>query len=534
MLATFVIGLREGLEAALIVGIVAAFLTRNNRRLTPMWIGVGAAVLLSLAVGIILHIVETALPQAAQEGMEAVIGAVAIFFVTGMILWMSTHSRGLRGELEAQAREALGDGTSAALVLMAFLAVLKEGFESAVFLLATFQSATNAVAASAGAVAGLGVSIALGVAIYRGGLRINLSTFFRGTGVFLVLVAAGLVATSLRKAHAAGWVNAGQQHTVDLSWLAPVGSIRSALCTGVLGIPADPRLIEVIGWLAYLVPMMPIVLWPPARRPGREASNRIKTAIAAAAVAAAVGLVVLVPTPRFEAPDTASAVDESGTTIGTVRLSPPTTLTASIEEVSTTELNQDRSVTHSGIPAEHLTASRSDLADGLPASLTLGDLVRLNSGRVPIGVDVLRNPGPYTVEWSAVAHLDAWTVEDGLLDATSRSAVVVTLRGGGLPTARTMSLRPGTRLPSGRVVPASWRVAPTYVDAVSVAKGSVDNRRAEAGFWGRVVPGALVVAAAALLTVAWRRRAPLAQVISSAASVSAVPSSISRKDNHVR
>ncbi|MEZ5202481.1 MAG: FTR1 family protein [Micropruina glycogenica] len=155
MLATFIIGLREGLEAALIVGIIAAFLRRNGRSLTPMLIGVGAAVLLSLAVGIGLKLVEQSLPQAAQEGMEAIIGVVAIVFVTGMILWMTTNARGLKRDLEAHATEALGEGTSRALVLMAFLAVLKEGFETSVFLLATFSASTNAGLAATGAALGI-------------------------------------------------------------------------------------------------------------------------------------------------------------------------------------------------------------------------------------------------------------------------------------------------------------------------------------------------------------------------------------------
>ena len=109
MLPTLVIGLREGLEAALIVGIIAAFLRKNGKSLVPMWIGVTAAVVLSVAVGVVLAAVERALPQAGQEGMESVIGVVAVVFVTGMILWMNTHARGLKRELEAGASDAIRD-----------------------------------------------------------------------------------------------------------------------------------------------------------------------------------------------------------------------------------------------------------------------------------------------------------------------------------------------------------------------------------------------------------------------------------------
>src|ERR1700710_2900333 len=147
MLATLVIGLREGLEASLIVGIIAAFLRRTGKPLRPMWIGVGIAVALSIAVGLILEVVSADLPQAQQEGMESIIGLIAVAVVTGMIGWMNTHARSMKADLEAHAASALRDGTAWALVAMAFLAVLKEGFETSVFLLAAFQSSTSALAA---------------------------------------------------------------------------------------------------------------------------------------------------------------------------------------------------------------------------------------------------------------------------------------------------------------------------------------------------------------------------------------------------
>ena len=227
MLATLVIGLREGLEAALIVGIIAAFLRKNGASMRPMWLGVALAVALSIAVGVGLDLVEQSLPQAGQEAMESVIGAVAIFFVTTMIVWMSAHARGLKRELEAEAAAALSRGGAYALAVMAFLAVLKEGFETSVFLLATFSAAQSAVTAVAGAVIGVLIAVGIGWGIYVGGVRLNLARFFRVTGAFLILVAAGLTVTALRTAHEAGWLNGGQQPTVDLSWL--VGSVAAAV-----------------------------------------------------------------------------------------------------------------------------------------------------------------------------------------------------------------------------------------------------------------------------------------------------------------
>ncbi len=199
MLATFVIGLREGLEAALIVGIIAAFLRREGRldTLRLVWLGVGLAVAICALVAVGLQILSTSLPQAQQEALETIIGVVAVVMVSYMIVWMRRHARGMKGHLEGAAGSALATGTAWALVGMAFLAVLREGFETAVFLLAAFQASRDAVLAGLGALAGLLVAIGLGYGIYRGGVRINLARFFRLTGLILVFVAAGLVATAL-------------------------------------------------------------------------------------------------------------------------------------------------------------------------------------------------------------------------------------------------------------------------------------------------------------------------------------------------
>lgn len=307
MLATLIIGLREGLEAALIVGIIAAFLRKNGRSLTAMWIGVALAVALSIAVGIALSWVEQDLPQAQQEGMESVIGAIAVCFVTGMILWMNTHARDMKRQLETEAASALGGAGLFALASMAFLAVLKEGFETSVFLLATFSAAQSTAWAAAGAVTGLLLAVAIGWGIYAGGVRINLSRFFRATGAFLVLVAAGLVVTALRTAHEAGWLNAGQQLVMDLSWLVAPGTVRSALLTGVLGIPADPRLVEGIGWLAYMIPVSLLIFWPASRRPGAAAAVRWRAAGAATSVVLAGLLAVLYAEPQTRLPRLSAA-----------------------------------------------------------------------------------------------------------------------------------------------------------------------------------------------------------------------------------
>ena len=283
MLTTFVIALREGLEASLIVGIIAAFLSRQERRdaLRSMWLGVALAVALCVAVAVVLRIVDNELPQREQEGLETIVALVAVAMVTYMIVWMTEHARDLKGQLQEQAAGALLAGSTTALVFMAFLAVLREGFETSVFLLAAFNDATDPTAAGLGVVLGLAAAVALGYGIYRGGVRLNLSRFFRATGVVLVLVAAGLVASALHTAAEAGWVVGGQSEALDLSAIVRPGTVWESFITGILGIHPQPTVIEVVGWLLYAIPMLTIVLVPDAVRP------RVRATIAGAAVVAA-------------------------------------------------------------------------------------------------------------------------------------------------------------------------------------------------------------------------------------------------------
>jgi high-affinity iron transporter len=274
VLPTFVIGLREGIEASLIVGIVAAFLRQQGRpdALRRMWVGVTAAIVLCLAVGIGLEVLNENLPQRQQEMLETVIAIVAVVMITYMIVFMRKHARHMRQELETRAGAALAAGSASALVLMAFLAVLREGFETAVFLVATLDASTSRGSAVLGALLGVLVACVIGYLIYRGGLRINLARFFTGTALVLVLVAAGLVAFAAHTAHEAGWLNVGQTRAMDLSSINKPGTVRSALITGVLGIQPRPVWAEVIGWLGFFVPVTAYVL-APRRSPSRSTSK---------------------------------------------------------------------------------------------------------------------------------------------------------------------------------------------------------------------------------------------------------------------
>ncbi|HEX3790832.1 MAG TPA: iron uptake transporter permease EfeU [Pseudonocardiaceae bacterium] len=277
MLPTFVIGLREGLEAALIVGIIAAFLGQRGRRdaLPGVWIGVGIAVLICVAFGIGLHLLSDTLDFTQQERLETVVGAFAVVMVTYMVLWMSRHARNMKGDLESAASTALAKGSTRALVLMAFLAVLREGFETVVFLLAVAQSSQSSSDALIGAILGILVAIGIGYGIYRGGVRLNMARFFKITGAVLVIVAAGLVMSTLHTAWEGQWINFGQERALDLSGLVRAGTPLASLFTGVLGLQPTPTVLEITGWLIYAVPMLAVVLWPRGarRRPARTTAS---------------------------------------------------------------------------------------------------------------------------------------------------------------------------------------------------------------------------------------------------------------------
>jgi high-affinity iron transporter len=267
VLPTFVIGLREGLEAALIVGIIAAFLIqRDERRALPaMWAGVGLAVALCLAFAVAVDAFGRNLTFTQREIMEATLSIVAVLGVTYMIVWMRRHSRELKGQLERETASALVSGSVGALVGLAFFAVIREGLETAVFLLAAFQNSSNPGATGTGAALGVVVAIGLGYGIYKGGVRINLSRFFRVTGFVLVIVAAGLLSYAVHDLAEAGVIDVAQGTAVNLTWLMKPGSLQEAILSGALGLRALPTHAEAVAWLAYAVPMALYVLWPQRR-----------------------------------------------------------------------------------------------------------------------------------------------------------------------------------------------------------------------------------------------------------------------------
>ncbi|KEP71373.1 iron permease [Thioclava dalianensis] len=508
MLPTFIIGLREGLEAALIVGLIAAFLRQRGQGLAMMWLGVLSAIALSIGVGVGLKLVEQGLPQARQEAMETVIGTIAVIFVTGMIVWMTRHAHQMKSQIHGDLDAALGQGSGIALALMAFLAVLREGFETAVFLLATVSAAQSGALAALGAGLGLALAVIIGWGIYLGGVRLNLGRFFRWTGAFLILVAAGLVMSALRTAHEAGWLLAGQQQVADLSWLVAPGSVQSALLTGVLGLPANLHLIEALGWLAYFVPVTAFVYWPKRWRGGADQARRIKRACAVALIAGAGLLAALYPRPSASVPDKASLIeaDSAGTAL------PGATLSLKDDAVTLTLAGQTRSLPLSDTRPQHerhagLAAQRYELRhESTPANasqtLSYAQLAQITGGRRLVGLSPARNPGPFTAHWTALETATLWTSHGALLDAQGKDSMLLRLSGGGLQTSRSLRL---AHDPSGGPLP-DWRVNPAQVTATARALSTERLAHIEFHFWARKLPIVMLLAALALLLSGARLR----------------------------
>ena len=277
MFAAFLIMLREGLEAALITGIIATYLAQTGRAswLPAVWVGVFLAIALSLFVGAGLQLASASFPQKAQELFEAAVRAVAVVVLVWMVFWMRRAARSIKSELHGSIDAALSSasGQGWALTAMVFFAVAREGLESVFFLLAIFQQ-NSGPAVLAAALAGILVAAAAGYAIYVGGARLNLRLFFRWTGVFILFVAAGLAAGVLENLHEAGLWNALQAHAYDLSGILPESSLIGVILGGIFNYQEAPTVGQAIVYVAFLVVTFFFFLRPaPAPRPHLQAAD---------------------------------------------------------------------------------------------------------------------------------------------------------------------------------------------------------------------------------------------------------------------
>jgi len=207
MLSTFLIALREGLEAALIVGILVAYLVKTGRNhlLAPLWLGVSVAIAASLALGGFLSFTSAELSARGEEFFAGTTSFLAVGFVTWMVFWMKRAARGLRDELHGKVDAAIGAGRTA-IAVTAFIAVVREGLETALFVYTNFKTVGAASSATVGLVLGLALAVALGYLIYNRSVRINLSKFFQVTGTALVIVAAGVLSYGIHEYQELGWL----------------------------------------------------------------------------------------------------------------------------------------------------------------------------------------------------------------------------------------------------------------------------------------------------------------------------------------
>jgi high-affinity iron transporter len=265
VLANYLIGLREGLEASLVVVILIAYLVRSDRAhlLPRIWAGIAVAVSVSLAFGALLTWGPRSLTHEAREGLGGILSIIAVGFVTWMVFWMARHARGLSGELRGRI-DVAADAGRTSLVIVAALAVGREGLETALFLWAATQSLTSAGGSSTtpliGGLLGILTAVAMGYAFYRGVLKINLSTFFTWTGAILIVVAAGVLAYGFHDLQEAGILPGPNNLAFDVSGTIEPGSWLGTFLKGIFNFSPATTWLELVAWVAYVVPTLTLFL----------------------------------------------------------------------------------------------------------------------------------------------------------------------------------------------------------------------------------------------------------------------------------
>lgn len=268
MLSTFIIALREGLEASLIVGILVAYLVKTGRKalLAPLWAGVALAVVVSLATGAFLTITSTELSPRGEEFFAGTTSFLAVGFVTWMVFWMKRTARHLKGQLEGQMSTAVLAGPLA-LAAAAFFAVVREGLETSLFIYANFKTVSSTPSATVGLVLGLGLAITLGYLIYRSSIKINLSKFFNYTGIALVVVAAGVLSYGIHEYQELGWLPGADYFVWDVTSVIAKESLLGSVLAGTIGFDTTTSLLQFVLWAAYLAIVLSLYLKSAASKP---------------------------------------------------------------------------------------------------------------------------------------------------------------------------------------------------------------------------------------------------------------------------
>jgi high-affinity iron transporter len=278
-------GLREGVEAALIVSIIMAYLakTGNQRHFGRIWLGAGVAVALSVAIGLVLFNTIGGMEEPAEQIFEGFAMLLAAAVVTWMLFWMRRTSANIKGELQAGVDRALINGGILGLSVLAFMAVIREGIETALFLMGQATAAgAGASSTLVGAIVGLALAVAIGYGLYRGARVLNLRTFFLWTGVALVFIAAGLLAHAVHEFVEIGWITIGTSTAFDISAILPheaadgglgiVGSVLRAM----FGYTSTPEWITLAVWLVYVSVVLYLYTRPIRRSEAPAASPEQK------------------------------------------------------------------------------------------------------------------------------------------------------------------------------------------------------------------------------------------------------------------
>ena len=240
----------------------------------------GLALLLCIGFTVVLAVTSTTLSDAAQEAFAGVVSLVAVGTVTWMIFWMKKASRALSGELRRGVDEALVTGASA-LVTLAFIAVAREGLETAIFIWSAIQATGVTAGPVIGAILGLLAAVALGYLIYNQTVRLNISTFFRWTGVFLILVAAGVLMYAIHEFQELGWLPGEDNIAFDVSSTIPPDSWYGTVLKGAINFTPAPSVLQVVAWVSYVIPIMVLFFLPPKRSTSTPEGSPQETAPAA-------------------------------------------------------------------------------------------------------------------------------------------------------------------------------------------------------------------------------------------------------------
>lgn len=278
LLGSGLIGLREGLEAAIVISILVAFLVKSERRdaLKWVWLGVGAAVAMTLVVFLAIQFGENTITGLAAEAIAGVASLVAVAIVTTMVLWMKKAAASMSGELRGDMARALQTGPLA-VALLAFFAVGREGVETALFMVGYAEATTSWPLI--GLIVGVLIAGAIAYAMYRGALSINLGKFFTYTGVFLIIIAAGILSYGIGALQTVGWLPGLASRAFDITAWFNWSSWYGEVIQGIFNVTPTPTVLQLVGWSSYLVVVLAVFLRPvktlkaPARPPETSADS---------------------------------------------------------------------------------------------------------------------------------------------------------------------------------------------------------------------------------------------------------------------